>query len=257
MAPSASVRNAFFWDGRSRSLEEQALGPLYSPHEMNIENARALCEKAIGRHYRKQILNLLNLRRINCKMDEIKVQNLLIAALVEFQISPAVNRFSSKFDRYIRNETTLNAVEAQGLHIASERGCFECHSMKPKNAPLFSDFGFHASKFPSNFDLTELWVKLFGNQPEEDLGLSVTTGDFADRGKFKTPTLRNVTKKPFRGFEKVYGHNGAFTSIDALLKLHSTIPVPRPGQTTKEPPQPLGDNEIVAVIAFLHSLEDK
>lgn len=256
-SPRASVRSALFWDGRSHSLEEQALGPLYSPHEMNIENARVLCEKALGRHYRSQILNLLNLQRINCKTDEIKVQNLLTTALAEFQISPTVNRFSSKFDRYIRNEATLTAAEAQGLRIASERGCFECHSMKPKNAPLFSDFGFHASQFPSNLDLVELWVKLFGNRPNEDFGLAAATGDSADRGKFKTPTLRNVTKKPFRGFERVYGHNGAFISLHTLLKLHSTIPVPSLGQTPNAPPTPLGDNEIVAVVEFLHSLEDR
>ena len=41
-------------------------------------------------------------------------------------------------------------------------------------------------------------------------------------GKQKVPTLRNVDKRPGRGFRKAYGHNGYFKSLESIVHFYNT-----------------------------------
>lgn len=45
---------------------------------------------------------------------------------------------------------------------------------------------------------------------------------FAANGAFKTPTLRNVDKRPYPGFVKAYMHNGVFKSLKQVVHFYNT-----------------------------------
>ena len=81
----------------------------------------------------------------------------------------------SKFDRVMRGQAQFTLAENRGFNAFRSPGsrCDQCHS-----GSLFSDRTFH------NLGLRPI---------AEDEGRSGVTGAQADRGRFKTPSLRNVT----------------------------------------------------------------
>ncbi len=88
-------------------------------------------------------------------------------------------------------QNALTQNQLQGLNFFANSVCSQCHQ-----APLFSDNQFH------NIGLRP-W--------QEDDGRRGVTGNFGDRGSFKTPSLRNV------GLRTRLMHNGRITSVaDAL-----------------------------------------
>jgi cytochrome c peroxidase len=147
---------------------------------------------------------------------------------------------NSKFERFLRGETSLSPSEMRGFQIfMTERGdCFHCHA-----PPLFSDNQFH------NIGLDSVFTG--GNQ-----GLYETTKNPADLGKFKTPSLYNVAITP------PYMHDGRFKTLEEVIqhydqgvKLSSTVDpiMTKPG---KEDGLNLSPQEIADLIAFLKTLTD-
>lgn len=80
----------------------------------------------------------------------------------------------SKFDRVMRNQANFTPQENNGFGAFRSPGsrCNQCHS-----GSLFSDGQYH------NLGLRPI---------SEDAGRRIVTGLFSDRGRFKTPSLRNV-----------------------------------------------------------------
>jgi cytochrome c peroxidase len=80
----------------------------------------------------------------------------------------------SKFDRVMRNQANFTPQENNGFGAFRSPGsrCNQCHS-----GSLFSDGQYH------NLGLRPI---------SEDAGRRSVTGLFSDRGRFKTPSLRNV-----------------------------------------------------------------
>ncbi|MEM9378681.1 MAG: cytochrome c peroxidase [Planctomycetota bacterium] len=80
----------------------------------------------------------------------------------------------SKFDRVMRGQDQFTQAEQRGFNAFRNPGtrCVQCHS-----GSLFSDGEYH------NLGLRPI---------AEDSGRQAVTGLFADRGRFKTPSLRNV-----------------------------------------------------------------
>ena len=81
-----------------------------------------------------------------------------------------------------------------------ERGdCFHCHGTDDSN-PLFTD-----NRFRNN-GLDEVFT---------DIGLEMVTGNPSDKGKFKTPSLRNLI------FTAPYMHDGRFATLDEVIDHYS------------------------------------
>lgn len=93
----------------------------------------------------------------------------------------------------------LTDSEINGLHLfRTKANCINCH-----NTPYFSDQKFH------NIGLT-----YFGRE-YEDLGLYNISKRNEDVGKFKTPTLREVSQTA------PYMHNGLFPNIRGVLNMYN------------------------------------
>ncbi|MDQ8699212.1 cytochrome c peroxidase [Hyphomicrobium sp. LHD-15] len=186
---SVGYKSSFFWDGRSNSLEDQALGPLTDHSEMANHDISALLTRinAVDR-YRSSFAEVTG-------KDTIDL-DALTSALAAFQRT--LDR-RTRFDRFADGETrVMTDVEIWGLHLfRSKAKCANCHS-----GPTLSDGRFH------NLGLS------FFNRTLEDLGRYGVTGAPSDTGRFLTPSLRHISKTG------PYMHNGIFPSLSGLIRFY-------------------------------------
>jgi cytochrome c peroxidase len=171
--------------------------------------------------------------------------------------------------------------------------CAECHVSHQSGPngvpPLFTDFRFDnigVPKNPQNPFYKMDTVYLDDGSPINPLGSAYIDrglGGFLrsqpqwahlaeeNDGKFRTPTLRNVDKRPGINFPKAYMHNGVFKSLEEVVSFYNTRDVPEMNWAAPEVPEnvnqelfegvPLGDFQLdaeaeAAIVAFLRTLSD-
>ena len=179
--------NNFFWDGRANSLEEQALDPVKNPIEMHGSWEIAIKRIKASDIYPSLFDKAFNQTRIS--------KELVVKAIAQF--GRTLISDNSKYDKVLRKETSFSEAELRGLNLffTEKADCFHCHGNI-----LFSDAAFHNSgldEFPN------------------DYGLEHRTKYRRDRGKFKTPTLRNLV------FTAPYMHDGRFSTLEEVIDFYS------------------------------------
>ena len=222
-APSLFNRaygTAFFWDGRAGTLEEQALKPIEDPDEMASSVPEAVRRLTADPGYRDQFAAAFD--------DGVTAAN-LAKALASFERvllrgdSP-VDRFRQKGER-----SALTAAELHGLWLYESKGmCWQCHSGKN-----FTDETFH------NTGVT------WGGA---DLGRFRVTKADADRGKYKTPSLRGVK------LTAPYMHDGSLKTLDEVVEFYNKGGGPNPHLDALMKPLNLSKEELADLVAFLKCL---
>jgi cytochrome c peroxidase len=238
----------FFWNGRSSSLEDQAILPIKHADEMGRNLDELIVDLHNNETYRKLFKKAFS---------DISAQS-IAKALASFQRTLISS--NSRYDQYLRGEITLSSEEEQGrkLFMAHPdtkvilRGgnCIDCHSQF-----LTSGFGAAFDGFSNN-----------GLDNDESLqaGLFSLTKNEAHRGLFKAPTLRNIA------VTSPYMHDGRFATLEEVLAHYNggikrsktlsplIIEADNIPKTQKDHISlHLNDNEITAIIAFLHTLTDE
>ncbi|MCA9729542.1 MAG: cytochrome-c peroxidase, partial [Candidatus Eisenbacteria bacterium] len=193
-----------FWDGRSPSLEDQALHPFVNPVEMGLANHDPIL--AIVRtdpEYTAAFADVFGKSGDQITMDEVTKA---IASFERTQIAG-----DSPFDRwfYGKDAAALNDQQKRGYGVFINQGrCVSCHRIEQTQA-LFTDNRFHnigvgingiqqdiptlAGQFlHAKATLAEVDVKVLGDKRTSELGRFAVTKGLDDLGSFKTPTLRNV-----------------------------------------------------------------
>jgi cytochrome c peroxidase len=188
-APSLSNRGygrAFFWDGRAASLEEAVLMPIRNPREMDLELPRLLARLASHEKY----LRLFASAFPGEPLTEGGVARALSTYL------RTVLSGDAPIDRFTAGDTSALADSARrGRRLFLGRaGCSACHG-----GPTFTDEELHNTGVS--------WGSA-------DLGRFGVTGEEADRGRFKTPSLRNVARTA------PYMHDGSIPTLDAVLEFY-------------------------------------
>lgn len=266
----------FFWDGRAVTLADQALGPLFSPIEMNNRDAAALARKVVDSEAAPWLRRAFGEEAL---ADPERAMDAVTSALAAFEQSPTFAPFSSKFDAVLRGRAQFTAQEERGrslFTIAQKGNCAACHSTNPDSLDprdsLFTDFEFHALGVPRNADVA-VPGKFDGGYC--DTLPSAVAGRERWCGWFKTPTLRNVARTA------PYMHNGRFATLREAVAFYATrdtepgrwyagekfddLPASlrhnvdletrpyhrRPGQRPA-----LNDEEIDDIVAFLETLTD-
>jgi cytochrome c peroxidase len=167
---NAAIYPALFWDGRAVSLEAQAEGPILAPTELDMTEAGLVDRvKAIG-DYRPLFAAAFGSETVTLRR--------IAQALASFERTLLLG--DSPFDRWWfgRDEKALDDAARRGYEVFRTRGgCAGCHSVKPA-AAAFTDFEFHATSA--------------GADGDDDPGRFAVTGKPEDRGRFRTPSLRNV-----------------------------------------------------------------
>lgn len=234
-----------FWDGRSDSLEDQALRPIETAFEMNlpvdylVEKLRA--SPGYAGHFRETFGRLPDRQGI-------------AAALAAFQRTLLID--DSPFDRFLRGEEeALDAAARRGADIffGERGGCGVCHS-----GALLSDGRFHhvgveetealrqepLRRATRNFFLAGMGLP----EGERDLGRFAVTGEATDFGAFRTPTLRQVAETA------PYMHNGALATLEEVIDFFSRGGGHDQRQSPKVTRRDFSPAEKKDLLAFLHSL---
>jgi cytochrome c peroxidase len=198
-APSvlnAAYYNAQFWDGRAPSLEKQAEGPVQNPLEM--AHTLTGVEKRLNADpdYRELFAQAWGFGPITYEMVEKS-----IASFERTLISA-----NSPFDRwkYGHDEKAVSPAVKRGFMVFTSRkkaNCAACHTVGKKYA-LFTDNKFH-----------NIGVGVDAGQIT-DPGLYAVTHNEADRGKFKTPSLRNVA------ITGPYLHDGSLKDLKQVIDFY-------------------------------------
>lgn len=191
-APSCmnqSARIFQFWDGRNETLEEQALGPIENPVEMNFP-----VSELINRLYRhKQYMAFFD--KI---YGEKPNRNNIAKAIAAFERT--LETEDTPFDDYMKNDDTtgFGRSEQRGQDIFNNKGkCFDCHFGPDFTGDQFRNIG------------------LFNGKDMNDSGRYKVTHQLTDVGRFKTPGLRNIAITP------PYMHNGMHKTLREVIDYYN------------------------------------
>jgi cytochrome c peroxidase len=223
-APSLFNRaygTSFFWDGREATLEGQALKPIECAQEMGTTVADVV--KRLQEHAEYKALFQAAFA------DGVTALN-LARALASFERTLLLG--NSKIDRFRIGEVAgLNAAERQGLWLFESRGrCWRCHA-----GPNLSDESFHNTGVS------------WGREPL-DLGRYGVTKEDADRGKFKTPTLRGVAETP------PYMHDGSIGTLEEVVEFYNRGGGKNPNLDPFMEPLGLSPEDVKNLAAFLKAM---
>ncbi len=210
----------FFWDGRAASLEEQALGPIASPDEMN-----------------------LSLEQLTARIREIpEYRPLFEAAYPGEPISPptiakAIASYertivsgSAPFDRWIDGaEDAISEDAKRGFLLFNTKAqCSTCHATWRFTDDAFHDIGVPGEDRGRGKHLPQIGVAQFA---------------------FKTPTLRNVDRRA------PYMHDGSEPSLEAVIELYDRGgKAVRPSLAREMQRLDLSDGDKSALLAVLKTL---
>jgi cytochrome c peroxidase len=206
------------WDGRAQSAHDQARLPLFSAFEMANSSPAAVVAKVRRAVYAAQFRETFGNTVFDDTASAFKA---VLMALETYQENPAeFSPYSSKYDGWLRRETSLSGEELRGLAAFNDpaRGnCARCHPSGMRNGalPQFTDFGYAAVGAPRNNA-----IPANADARYHDLGLcGPLRTDLADKkeycGLFRTPSLRNVATR------RVFFHNGVFHRLDDVVRFYA------------------------------------
>ncbi len=228
-------KTSFFWDGRAPSLRAQALMPIQDHTEMDESLDHVQAKLAAEPSYRERFTSAFGSPEVTAEKVGLALEQYLLT----------LTSFDSKFDRALRGKVTLNNDEKRGFELFMTEydprtrqlgaDCFHCHG-----GPLFSDHQFHNNGLAVE---------------HEDEGRFRVTARPGDRGKFSTPSLRNIARSA------PYMHDGRFATLEEVVAHYSTGIHRSPTLDPNLAKHPdgglnLSSEDQRAMVAFLKTLSD-
>jgi cytochrome c peroxidase len=181
---NAAYATLQFWDGRAKTLEEQATGPVENPIEMGNKM--------------EDVIDVLS------KIPEYqeRFKRVFGTAVTKDGFAKAIAAFErtvlsgdSPYDRFVQgDQNALADAQKRGLEIFRSN-CASCH-----RPPLFSNYRFFIAGVGMD-------------KPNPDEGRKKVTGKDGDLGKFRTPALRNVAETA------PYFHDGSAAKLEDAVAL--------------------------------------
>ncbi|MNK77246.1 Cytochrome c551 peroxidase precursor [compost metagenome] len=218
-----SAHQAFqFWDGRAKTLEEQALGPIVNPIEMASRMEDVLAKLSAMPYYRHKFQEAFG---TGPSSDGIA------KALATFERALKVG--PSPYDRFLAGDTSaLSEQQKRGMTLFNSRkgSCSGCHNGKIHSNGMFLKIGVNAVG------------------PSADPGRFAVTGRDLDRGAFKVPTLINIAQSA------PYMHDGSLATLEAVVDFYDRGGGPAPSLHPLIRPLGLSAQEKADLVAFLHAL---
>lgn len=220
-----------FWDGRAPSLEEQALGPMANPIEMNQAHDISVKKIAADPFYRREFEEAFG-------SGPVTIEKITMA-LASFERTLLSG--DSPFDRYEYGgyKNAMSAAAIRGLSVFRDKNkgnCATCHTIGEKYA-LFSDNKFH-----------NLGVGLNAEGEVVDQGRYIATQLASDRGSFRTPTLRDIA------LTAPYMHDGSEKTLKEVVDFYVGGGSSNPYLDKEIKPLDLTGQERSDLVAFLESL---
>ena len=213
------------WDGRKKSLEDQAMGPMMSNEEMNMDIGKLMNWLNSNKGYKAAFKKAYPGEKIN--------ETTLAKAIASFERT--IVSKDSPFDRWVAGDKkamTKQQIRGFKIFLDPKKGnCEVCHS-----APNFTDNGFHniglASYGEENPDL--------GRYSERPLRMM--------KGAFKTPTLRDINESA------PYFHDGSSETLEQAIDHYQTGGVEKSNVSPNMKVLNLSNKDKQDLVAFLKAL---
>ena len=220
---NAAWGEEFFWDGRAKSLEAQAQGPIEAAVEMNISMQEVVQRLSAVAGYR----NLFSQVFGNSGITELNIRK----AIATFERT--IVSGEAPFDRWVEgDENAISASAKRGFEMFNGKArCVDCHGGWNFTDNKYHDIGLRS----------------------EDRGRILISGDLQDEKAFKTPSLRNISQRA------PYMHDGSMMTLREVIVHYVGGFTPRPSLSSKIKPLSLTSQDIEDLEAFLMTLtgEDK
>ena len=215
------------WDGRFRTLEEQALGPIEAAGEMNMKLDEMVARVRSIPGYAPMFADAYPGEGINSET---------VAKAVASYERTIVSSGTSPFDDWVRgDEKALSAGARRGYELFNGKGnCAACHS-----GWAFTDGGFH------NIGLDAGPGGVADNGRHEVLPLA------SMKGAFKTPTLRDVA------LSAPYMRDGRYDTLREVVEHYNRGGDSKENLSPEMRPLNLSDQEIDDLVAFMGALTDR
>ncbi|QDU39452.1 Cytochrome c551 peroxidase precursor [Maioricimonas rarisocia] len=192
---NAAFNRFQFWDGRAGSLEEQALGPIQNPIEMDMTLDEVVERLNAIEGYRRQFQKVFG--------SDVTPENIgrAIAAYERTILSG-----DAPYDRYKDgDESALSEAAERGMKLFfGKANCSACHA-----GANFTDNAFHN-------------IGVGMDRDEPDHGRFSISSLGGDTGSFKTPTLREIARTG------PYMHDGSLKTLEEVVAYYSRGGNPNP-----------------------------
>jgi cytochrome c peroxidase len=209
----------FMWDGRLANLEEQALGPIQSPGEMNMQIDQLMDRLASIPEYKP-------LFDAAFPGDGMKVAT-LAKAIATYERTVVSER--APFDAWIEgNEKAISEEAKRGFALFNGKAqCSACHEGWNFTNEGFQDIGL----------------------PSDDVGRGkFLPGVIKMQHAFKTPSLREISRR------SPYMHDGSIATLEGVVDHYNYGGVDRPSRSDLMKPLGLTAQEKADLVAFLKTL---
>lgn len=218
-----------FWDGRVRTLEQQALGPIEADVEMNMPLDTLIPKLNKIKGYQELF------KKAYPNSSGVITEDYLAKAIASFERT--VVSQPSPFDSYISGDKKAISKDAQeGFKLFLNKAhCVDCH-----DGFNFTDGSFH------NIGLND------GELNGKELGRYLVKRRAGWYGVFKTPTLRDITKSA------PYFHDGSVQTLEEATSICGNGGRYKHNVKNKSlfmEDRDLTKDEIAKIVSFLDSLE--
>jgi cytochrome c peroxidase len=212
------------WDGKYRSLESVAFGPLLAPLSMNNTEPEIIGRLTGIPGYVQAFAKAFPGAETEPKITRPHIEQ----AIATFERTIQAGR--APFDRWIAgDETAISESAKRGFVLFNGKAsCADCHQ-----GPSFTDFSFHD----------------IGIAGEDDIGRGrlFPTGVKLQHA-FKVPTLRDVSRRA------PYMHDGSLPTLEAVVDEYNTGGIDRPSRSSLIHPLGLTADEKRDLVTFLKTL---
>lgn len=184
---NAAGQVAQFWDGRAKTVEEQALGPILAAGEMAMPDAETVVE--VLKNDPTYVVAFS--QAFPGIKDPLSFENVGVAIGAYERTLVA----HSRWDDFLKgDDSALDDNQKRGLNTFVEAGCAACHNGTLLGGGSFMKLG-----------VVEPWPN------QADQGRFAVTGQESDRMVFKVPSLRNSTETA------PYFHDASSESLGAAV----------------------------------------
>lgn len=229
-------REGFFWDGRSSTLEEQALLPVEDPIELHDD------WEGVEEEFRAHELYPELFRKAFGISDRSEISKELAGkAIAQFE-RILIGSGNSKFDRVLRGEAFFTPDELNGYdmyfdNVATlpDAECGHCHNVPLMTTNQYENNGLVAAETLQDFP---------------DIGYGAVTGDPFDNGTFRIPTLRNIS------FTAPYMHDGRFETLEEVIDHYNSGGKDSPNKNSLIYPLGMNEEQKRQLLAFIKTLDD-
>jgi cytochrome c peroxidase len=211
------------WDGRKKSLEDQAMGPMEATVEMNMDTAKLFAWLQSNEEYTPLFEKAYPGMGINA--DSVS------KAIASYERTVVSN--NSPFDRWVKGDKkAMSKQQVNGFKLfVGKANCAACHS-----APNFTDDGFH-----------NLGLASWGNE-NPDVGRYAQRPLRLMKGAFKTPTLRDIARTA------PYFHDGSASDLEAVVDHYAKGGVVKTNLSPNMTEVKLSKQDKADLVAFMKAL---